>query len=124
MDTYTIKNVDTGAQIGFEIENAYILPKHIARILNGVPGVSEVNHLGTFRNDTDIRVTFQYNGSRFVVAEPFGDNSRYVVAPSDPAQHQDIDPIENAFVAYQPPFWRKSIGDILLLKPLFWLFRK
>lgn len=122
MKTYPIIDDETRHQSGFEVENAYILPRAIAKLLENLDGVTGVRLIGTYTTDTDVRVRFKYLGRSYSVVEPFGDSSRYLVSPDIPAQPNNaISVIEKVFEEYEPQFWRKVIGDILTLRPLSWI---
>lgn len=100
----------------FEIENAYVQPETITRILKGVEGVSRVRERMLFRKPYEIHVEFKYLGMDFVVWEPFGDTTRYWIGPKHPTSSPvSIDQVEHAFRRYRPPFYRQVIGDLLSL---------
>lgn len=117
MKTFPIIDDDTGMQSGFEIENAYILPNTVSRLLGNVDGVTNIHLRGGFFSDTDIRVEFTYLGKKYTVLEPFGDNSRYFISPDNVSESSaEVKTIEDVFKGYEPPMWRRIIGDLLTLK--------
>lgn len=118
MDTYPIAHKN-GLPFAFEVQNAYALPRRIARILSHVDGVSDVRLTRWSGRATDTRLEFKYLDRDYVVWEPYGDSSRYWIGPKntdEPAP--DITPVENAFKEYRLPFYRALIGDVLTLRIL------
>lgn len=109
---------DDGYFKAFEIDNAYIRPKKIVELLNGLEGVTEV-YVNSLRKSNDVRVGFKYLGIEFIVWEPFGDNSRYWIGMDNDAKREtsniDISPLANTFRQYQPPYLRKLFGDLITL---------
>jgi hypothetical protein len=70
-------NLDDGQCVAFEVENAYIRPRTIAKLVATIAGVTEVRVCWPFGPSDDCPVAFKYQAKDFVVWEPFGDNSRY-----------------------------------------------
>jgi len=113
----------------FEIDNIYIAPATVARVLAAVEGVADVKVRRMFSKPSDIRVQFKYLGRPYIVWEPFGDNSRYWIGPADMLSGvdavaaldspNDICRLEDAFKHYRPPFHRALLGlfgDVLTLR--------
>ncbi len=73
--------------------------RRIISVLRGIPGVVVTKAPVPFswmREDTFCR--FELGGTAFVVAEPFGDNSRYLVSPeSQPAVQSSMLTLISAF---------------------------
>lgn len=116
MKTYPLSS-DDGALFAFELDNAYISRNEIARLLKVSQYVTDVELQGYFGSPDDIRVGFTYAGERFVVWEPFGDNSRYWIGPKEPEHSRaDVNDLKRIFDAYQPPFFRRLIGDLVTFK--------
>ena len=70
----------------------------LGRILESVPGVTEVRRGGNWFSSDENRAYFLFHGVPFVVWEPFGDNSRYWIGPTDTGvPPQDIGPLMQAF---------------------------
>lgn len=120
MDTYPIVDPKKGASpFAFEIENAYVSRRTVARLLRKLDGVADVGLGGRFGSSNDVRVEFKYRNRDYVVLEPFGDNSRYWIGPKDSAESAgDIGQVESLFKRYRPPFYRALIGDVLSLRVL------
>lgn len=91
MKTYPIIN-DDGSLRGFEIA-VPLSHRPIYRALRSVEGVTDIRR--TWFNED--RIKFKFNGEPFIVWEPYGDNSRYWIGPSEPLSEQDISPIHVAF---------------------------
>lgn len=115
MNTYEITNKD-GTAFAFEIDNVYITPRKIGKLLTSTDGVTKgkVRKLFDFGNEN--RLEFEYLGGNFVVWEPFGDNSRYWIGPKDAEERlPQIAAIERIFEKYKPPRLVKFIGDLISL---------
>jgi hypothetical protein len=118
METYPIfKEEKDNRPYAFEVENAYVRPVTIARLLKAIDGVSNVRARGIFHGSSEIHIEFRYLDQDYMVWEPYGDNSRYWIGPKDAVEDmKDISQIESVFKKYQLPFWRQILGDILSLK--------
>lgn len=124
MQTFPINNAQNSAKVGFEIEYAYTSSREVARIVREIAGVSDVQLIGSWLSDGDLRLRFRFRSDAFVVIEPFGDSSRYFIGPeSERKSAENIDAVENAFKTYRPGLLRRLVGDILTLKPLTHLFQ-
>jgi hypothetical protein len=107
----------------FEIENAYISIRSIAKLLNQINDVTSVRSKKLFSSASDIHIEFNYRDQPYVVWEPFGDNSRYWIGPRDERKFEGENIIlEQAFISYKPPFYRSIIGDIMTLRLFTRLF--
>src|SRR4051794_4310056 len=96
------------------IDLVYISPWQVARVLSTVESVDSVRVRPPFHPSPDIRVWFQFHHQPYIVFEPFGDNSQYMVAPeSRDAEDLDMSPIVEAFVQYRPSFVRRMVGDVI-----------
>jgi hypothetical protein len=113
MRTYKLYR-DNGHFFAFEIENAYIRPPKIAKLLEGVGEVTDIHEGKKFNLPEDVHVKFRYQGKDFIVWEPYGDSSRYWVG-SESEEDIDIHPLEMAFDKYQPPTIIKIFGDLITL---------
>lgn len=126
MKTYPVLNDKKGRTPIFQIENAYIGPAAVARLLAVIEGVTEVQSRKMFAKSTDVHVSFKYMGQPFIVWEPFGDNSRYWIGPADMVagaedvpdiqSPSDLARLEDAFKRYHPPFIRAFLGDLVTLR--------
>lgn len=103
MKTYPINDKD-GNLFAFEIENIYIRPRKIAKLLMSCAGTTNVNHKRWFDGENENHLEFEFLGGTFVVWEPYGDNSKYWIGPKEPAKRlPQIDDIELIFKQYTPP---------------------
>ena len=118
MDTYPlIDEKRDNRPFAFEVENAYVVPGTIARLLAEIDGVTDVRIRKRFSGSSEIHVEFKYLSRDYIVWEPYGDNSRYWIGPKNPEESAgDIGNIENVFKRYRPPFYREVIGDVLSLR--------
>ncbi|WP_300500798.1 hypothetical protein [Marinobacter sp.] len=121
MHIYPDENVQPGSAAGFEIDNIYLSPRTVARILKGINGVTRIKTRRLFSKWEDTHVWFTYLDHECVVIEPFGDNSHYWVGPKNVGTNVDFTRVEDAFRKYQPPLPVKVFGDLLTLnfKSLF-----
>ena len=116
MRTYPIADHD-GTIFAVEIENIYVTPGRLARLLRDIDGVTSVQKRELFGASPDIHVRFAYRGRPFLVWEPYGDSSRYWIGPEDDEGDRiDIHPIEQALRCYQVPWLTKIFGDLISLK--------
>lgn len=117
MNTYSAKTSPDGRLVAFEVENAYIGPAGVARLLQQAAGVSEVKRRHLFSGDGDVHVHFKHLGHPCIVWEPYGDNSRYWVGPENTeAFTEDLREVERVFDDYRPPMHRALIGNLLSLR--------
>lgn len=117
MQTYPTMDKHGLHPLAFEIENVYVGPRAIGRILEQVNGVSGVRVRRAFSKWEDVHVWFKYMDRDYVVVEPFGDNSRYWIGPKEaPENAPDVGAVENAFKDYRPPLHREIFGDVLTLR--------
>lgn len=76
MRTYPLFR-DDGSLFAFEITSTWISFHRLFATLRSVAGVTNVSR-HYFNED---RASFMYRGERWIVNEPFGDNSRYWIGP-------------------------------------------
>ena len=76
MRTYPLRRAD-GSLFAFEVTSVWVSFHSLFKVLRSVDGVTEVKR--NFFNED--RASFSYGGERWVVNEPFGDNSRYWIGP-------------------------------------------
>ncbi len=117
MKTYPVLRAGYDFPFAFEIENAYIAPSAAANVLAGVRGVTDIKQRAALSSSSDVHLEFKYGGHPYMVWEPYGDNSRYWVGPSDANDAvDDISELEAAFKAYRPPLHRELLGDLVSLR--------
>jgi hypothetical protein len=96
---------------------AYIASSTIARLLQQVDGVTEIQLRKKLSGSNDVHVEFKYLGLPHMVWEPFGDSSRYWIGPTEGADAcSDSTTLEQVFKQYRPPLYRKIIGNVLTLR--------
>ena len=97
MRTYPHVRPD-GSVAYFEVTSSFPWAFGFMRhLLNSVEGVSGFKHQW-FKDD---RFLFAYRGRSCVVNEPFGDNSRYWIGPTESEPPLDMRPIQEAFASYR-----------------------
>jgi hypothetical protein len=126
MQTYLVSDKQGVRAPIFQVENAYIGPATIAKLLAQVQGVSDVRRRKPFSKSSDVHIEFYYLGRPYIVWEPFGDNSRYWIGPADMVsgvpdvanlEHpEDIANLEEVFKRYRPPLYRALLGDVISLR--------
>lgn len=126
MKTYPVFDKEGVRSPIFKVENVYIGPATVAKLLTGVEGVADVRRRRMFAKSSDIHVEFQYLGRPYIVWEPFGDNSRYWIGPADIVadappvakleRPEDIEDLEDVFKRYKPPLYRTLLGHIVSLR--------
>lgn len=81
MRTFLLNN-DEGELSGFEISNSFLSSGGIAKYVRRIQGCEVVGTRRWFSAD-EVHVRFSFSGKRFIVWEPFGDNSRLWIGPED-----------------------------------------
>ncbi len=104
MRLYDVRD-ESGRLLSFEFDNRTWLQtrgtRHLVSSLQGgrLLQVSQAERLdGEF-------CRFEVEGCRFVVVEPFGDNSRILVSPLDEESQQGIESVRAAFAKHHPAIW-------------------
>jgi hypothetical protein len=98
MRTYPLK--DSGALRGFEVSNAWLHTRAIARFVSSIG--AQVRFQRRLFGAGDVHLKFQYKGREFQVVEPFGDNSRYWIVPVEASPSGEVADLHDAFVRYRP----------------------
>lgn len=118
MQTYPITD-EAGNLVAFEIENVYIRPGTMAYLLSQQSDVADIRERKLFSGDDELRLAFKYKEIPFVVAEPFGDSSRYWIGPKgdlDASISGELRTLREIIESYQPPFFIKLLGDLVTFK--------
>jgi hypothetical protein len=92
-----------GRVFAFEVSNAVIGRGGACLIVSQIPGSQIVRgprSWSWFREEQ--LCEFDVEGRRFVILEPFGDNSRYWVGPVPPQWCEQVDVVRNAFAQANP----------------------
>lgn len=114
----TYRLVDNADRVvGFEIENAYVGLRTVRLLLEGA-GADSFRTLWFRLREEGVHLSFRHGGIEWVVWEPFGDSSRYVVGPRhDPLPSEDhIQQLEAVFQRHEPGLLRRLVGDLITLK--------
>jgi hypothetical protein len=84
--------------VGFSISRTFILRSSVPKILGSIPGVTIVRKQKRFRlAGPDDFCEFVVDGKHFLVIEPFGDNSQFVVASEPPEPCAQVAVVRDAF---------------------------
>jgi hypothetical protein len=99
MKLYDLKD-ESGRIFAFEVAN---FGRHRAcRFVGKIPGVVVLRRQRHFQFLSDEEFCeFELEGQRFVIWEPWGDNSRYWVGPKPPQWCPEVEQVRNAFAAYK-----------------------
>ena len=92
----------------FEVSNLFPWSLgFMRRLLSSVDGVTDFKR----QRFNDNRFSFVYRGRPCVVNEPFGDNSRYWIGPTEKDPPLDMRLIQEAFAGFGRSFmFRRSLG--------------
>jgi len=83
MKTYPLLN-DADKMIGFEISNLFFPSSaSVGRFFAKCPGVQITRQRKMFESGNEIHAELVFEGTTFIVWEPFGDNSRFWVGLKD-----------------------------------------
>ena len=89
-----------GRAAAFEVSNAFLGRQGSLWVVRRVPGVTVTRSPRRWAvSEPDDFCEFDVGGVRFVVSEPFGDNSRYWVGPKPLRWVPEIDVVRETFAA-------------------------
>jgi hypothetical protein len=113
MRTYPLTE-DSGAIIGFQVSNAFLSPREIARLVKSALGASITAGPQGYASSGEMRLRFRYAGTEFEVFEPFGNNSRYWIFPAaeKPVRVPEMDRLHELFRAYRPSLLRRMVSAL------------
>lgn len=115
MNTRQIRNAD-GRLYAVEIDMWYAGLHTLAHLIGSVTDVSDVRVRKPFSQSGDTRATFRFQGTDFLIIEPWGDSNEYWIGPANEGvEVPDISPIEQCLKEYEPPIYRKVMGDLFTL---------
>ena len=98
MKTYPIHNEQHELH-AFEINNTSIRRRTAASIVESISNVVILKKpkLFSWFIDGDVFCVFVLNNKEFTIEEPFGDNSRYLIASNPPGHCSELLTVEAAF---------------------------
>lgn len=115
--THPQKN-DAGEKYAFEISNAFLSSRGIARFIGRCPGVTIIHVRRMFALDEEVHVEFELNRDRYHVWEPFGDNSRLWIGPAEGKQRfESIDYIQRFVAEHWPGPFSGLLARLVSLLP-------
>ena len=88
MKTFLVKS-ESGVVVSFEIRNSFLGSGSIARFVKRVSGCQLLSKRKMF-SASEVHATFTYNGTVFLVWEPFGDNSRLLIGSEQEVDEKTI----------------------------------
>jgi hypothetical protein len=94
---------DTGRVFAFEVSNTIIGRSGACAIVSQIPGsriLQGPRFLSWFREEQFC--AFEINGQRFVIEEPFADNSRYWIGTEPPVWCAQVEAVRQAFLDANP----------------------
>ena len=102
MKIYELKD-DAGRVFAFEVNN--IARIGVLRIVRTIPGV-RINRSPRNRflswGEPDDFCEFELEGQKFIITEPFGDNSRYWIGPKSESNTNHIEAVRKVFEDFKP----------------------
>ena len=104
MKTTEIRN-EQGTLTGFRVSNLFLSRHGIPKIVSRIPGAQIVRKQKRFRfSGPDDFCEFIVDGKKFLVIEPFGDNSEFWIVSEPPEECSQMKKVENAFVKHRVLF--------------------
>ncbi len=104
MKVYDLRDAH-GRLTGFEIDNWWLQPRGVQHVLRRFGSARVLPSSGA----ADERARFEVGGVCFQVVEPFGDSSRYVVAPQAGVTPL-LAEVRQAFAEHRPSLWFRMAG--------------
>lgn len=111
MTTHEYRDRD-GRVISFEIRN--IGRSRATRVIE-----SAFPRANMKRSHSEVFAEIDLNGRHFVVNEPWGDNSRYIIHQQPPEPSTELDELRHAFEQYQPSWIFSGDRSFKLLMLVF-----
>ena len=101
MIVYDLRDKE-GRVFAFEIENSQFGRNSVCQLIQSFPGThilrSPKKFLSWFREE--VFCEFEVHGKKFMVLEPFGDNSRYWIGPEPPKWCEEVGFVREAFLRH------------------------
>lgn len=113
MQTIDIKN-ENGDLIGFEVQNVLIGRNKVVKTISSITG-SEILLRPRLFDGAEVFCEFRLGGEDFVVEEPFGDNSRYLIAHKHGLATEQLNTVKNVFKNLNPFIGLQTIFFALLV---------
>lgn len=115
MKVYEI--LDEGNRLlAFEIDCSLISIHKMAELLRADRNITDIRKRQLFSREGELRLAFNIDSVPFVIAEPFGDNSRFWIGPLYNLSADNellVKKVEKLFLDYQPSILRSMLGKIL-----------
>jgi hypothetical protein len=97
MRTFPLQN-EEGKLHAFEVRNMLLSRRGVVKVVSRIPGVSIIRKPKFFSwRREDVFCKFMVDGKLFVVEEPYGDNSRFLVGGEPPGWCPELEIVERVF---------------------------
>ena len=102
MKTYGLKD-NQGRTFAFEVSNFLIGRRAVVGIVRTIPGARLIKEPRRWRlSSGEDFCEFELEGVKFVVSEPFGDNSRYWIGAKPPRWVAGVERVQEVFTRAKP----------------------
>ena len=94
---------DAGRLHAFEVSNLWLGRRGVVKIVRTIPGVTVLKvpqRMFSWRTEDEF-CKFAVCGRQFTVEEPFGDNSRYLIASEPPGWCPELQTVHKAFATWR-----------------------
>lgn len=98
------QRTEHGLLHSFEVENIWLGRRAAARVVRSIPGVRVIRAEASWWARDDF-CEFDLNGARFIIEEPFGDNSRYWIGPVEAGHQAELAVVRQTFLDIRRPEW-------------------
>ena len=91
---------ESGRVFAFEVNNTLLGRRGLCRVVRSIPGASLTKTPVIFSwLREEVFCKFVINNVEFEALEPFGDNSRYWIGPSEPLWVPEIEIVRHTFLS-------------------------
>ena len=112
---------ENGRLRAFEVDNHLLSRRAVALLVARLPGVRIIRAKSSWWADDEF-CKFVVGGVEFTAWEPFGDNSRYWIGPSEATDTPQLERVRLLFQTYRPPVASFSLGVLVLVATGLFVF--